>query len=135
MFPYVFFECHFSNYYGYDVSEPLFSLVKSKKFQFYSIFLPFLRFLSKQTTNVRNIYHQHKVVRPPHLPNYPYLQHSQVNDPKRQKANRFSSTHTHLEDNFLRETNILDVDYNSFFRPYSLRWRHQDILILSQVRH
>ena len=74
-------------------------------------------------------------MKPPHPPNYPHLQHSQLNDPTRswkksQTANRISSTGAHLEHNFLRQTDILIEDYNSFFRTYSLRWRHQEIMVL-----
>ena len=67
-------------------------------------------------------------------PHYPRLQHSQVNDPTRpckksQTANQLSSTREDLGSNFIRQTIICQVDYNSFFDTYSLRWRHQYITI------
>ena len=94
-----------------------------------------MRFLSELRTYARNFYHQRKGVHPPHPPNYPRLQHSQVNDPTRpckksQTANQLSSTREDLGSNFIRQTIIWKVDYNSFFDRYSLRWRHQYITIL-----
>ena len=93
-----------------------------------------MRFLSELRTYARNFYHQRKGVHPPHPPNYPRLQHSQVNDPTRpckksQTANQLSSTREDLGSNFIRQTIICQVDYNSFFDTYSLRWRHQYITI------
>ena len=57
---------------------------------------------------------------------YPLLQHSQVNDrtrpcKKSQTANRISSTHEYLWNSFLRQTNMWEVDYNSFYGTYNLR--------------
>ena len=94
-----------------------------------------MRFLSELRTYAQKFHNQRKVVNPRHPPNNPRLQHSQVNDPTRpckksQTANRLSSTHEYLWNSFIRQTNIWELDYNSFHGTYSLRWRHQDIMIL-----
>jgi len=117
------------------IPEPFFPLIHSSTFRFFLLkFAFFFSLLSELRTYARNFYHQRKGVHPPHPPNYPRLQHSQVNDPTRpckksQTANQLSSTREDLGRNFIRQTIIWQVDYNSFFDTYSLRWRHQYITI------
>ena len=116
------------------IPEPFFYLIHSSTFRFFLKKSRFFAFFER-TKNVRaEFLPPTQRSSPPASPQLPPLtaqssQRSYEAMEKSQTANQLSSTREDLGSNFIRQTIIWQVDYNSFFDTYSLRWRHQYITI------